>query len=95
MENVDYNIDRDMQLQKIKKELFEKLNEYKNSVKYLAADAPIEILCLPKVIEKSLLDYGCIRVYDLFDCDFTKIKGLGEVRIRHLTSCINQFLSML
>jgi len=96
LENLTNNhIDQDMQSRKIKEEVLKKFVDYQNSMKYLAADAPIEILCLPKTIEKCLTDHGCFRVYEIFDLDFTEIKGLGISHIRELTSSLNQFLAML
>ena len=82
-------------LKKIRDEVLQRFKEYKTTLNYMAADAPIEILCLPKSIEKCLIDGGHLRIYDLFDVDFTKIKGLGVARIRHLTSCLDKFFSML
>jgi hypothetical protein len=93
--NVNINFEKDMQMQKIKEEVLKKFEEYKKTMNYLAADAPIEILCLPKSIEKILLDQGFFRVYDLFDLDFVKVKGLGDVRCRQLTACLDKFFSML
>lgn len=84
----------DLDSKKIKEELLKKLEEYRKAMKLMAADAPLGILCLPKVIEKALLDHGCLRVYDLFNLDFTEVKGLGETRIRDLTSRLDQFISM-
>lgn len=85
----------DMQLENLKKELKHSFENYQKTMKYMVADAPIDILCLPKAIEQILFDNGLLRVYDLFDVDFTKIKGLGEGRIRQLTARLDQFFSML
>lgn len=82
-------------IEKLREELFQKFQDYKTTLNYMATDAPIEILCLPTSIEKALLEHGLIRIYDLFDVDFTKVKGLGVTRIRHLTTCLDQFFSML
>lgn len=95
IENVKENFEYDLEMQKLKKELFNKFEEYKKTINYMAADAPIEILCLPKKIESILLDQGFLRVYDLFNIDLIKIKGIGKTRIRDLTSCLDQFFSML
>ncbi len=95
VENVNNNLENEMQMQKIRNEVLEKFRDYKKTIHYLAADAPIEILCLPLKIEKLLLRNGYERIYDLFDVDFTKIKGFGKSRIGHLTSCLDQFFSML
>jgi hypothetical protein len=94
-ETVKENIEYNQQMKKIQEEVVRKFEEYRKTLAFMAADAPIEALCLPSTIEKALLAHGCLRIYDLLDCDFTKIKGLGEIRIRQLTSCLNQFFSML
>ena len=95
-EIIEENLDENkIKMDKIRKELLNKFNEYKMTMKFMAADAPISILCLPKGIEKILSDQGFLRIYDLFDVDFVKIKGLGETRIRYLTTCLDQFFSML
>ena len=85
----------DMQLEKLKKELKHSFENYQKTMKYMVADAPIEVLCLSKSLEKILLDNGLLRVYDLFDVDFVKIKGLGVSRIKELTTRIDEFFSML
>lgn len=85
----------DLEMEKIRKEVLKKFDDYKKTMNYMACDAPISILCLPSPLEKLLTDQGFLRIYDLFDKDFTKIKGFGAVRIRNLTTCLNQFLSML
>lgn len=92
---VNAQFERDKELQKIREEVLKKFQEYKKTIAYMAADAPIEILCLPKTIEGILLREGFLRVYDLFNCDFTKIKGFGDARIRDLTACLDKFFSML
>lgn len=78
----------------VKIKLLESYDSYKKTMLYLSCDAPIAILHLPKVIENILSDNGISRVYDLLDMDLTKIKGLGDSRVRHLTSRLNQFLAM-
>jgi len=83
-----------IEMAKITADLQRSLSNYRNTLTYLLGDAPIESLCLPKQLEKLLINDGCLRVYDLFDRDFTKIKGLGVTRIRDLTSRLNQFFSM-
>lgn len=80
--------------EEIKKELEKSLSIFQKSLKYMAADAPIGVLCLPKPIEKALSAHGCDRVYDIFNVDLTKIKGLGILRRRHLAACLDQFLSV-
>jgi hypothetical protein len=93
LENVN-SVESDLQLQKIKEEVLKKLSEYRTTLSYMASDAPISILCLPTVTENALLQHGLLRVYDLFNCDFTEVKGLGVARIRDLTTRLDQFIAM-
>ena len=92
---VKQNIEHEERMRIIREEVFKRFNDYRKTLNFMAADAPISILCLPSIIENLLLDHGCHRIYDLFDLDFTKVKGLGEVRIRHLTTCLDKFFAML
>lgn len=85
----------DVEMEKIRIEVLKKFEDYKKTMNYLVADAPISILCLPSVMEKILIDQGFLRVYDLFNVDFIKIKGFGKTRVNRLTSCLDQFFSML
>jgi|ERR1700690_22022 len=94
-EDVNKKFENEEVLKKIKEDVIKKFAEYQKTMAFMCADAPIEILCLPKQIEKILLSNGLLRVYDLFNCDFSKIKGLGEVRIRELTTQLDKFISML
>lgn len=95
LENVNTSFDSDLDMAKLKKELLVKFKEYQTTMKYLAADAPIEILCLPSSIEHILIDQGFLRVYDLFNVDFAEIKLMGPVRIKQLTTCLDKFFAML
>ena len=94
-DEVNKKLENEEVLKKIKEEVIKKFAEYQKTIAFMCADAPIEILCLSKPIEKALLSHGLLRVYDLFNCDFTKIKGLGEVRIGELTAQLDKFFSML
>lgn len=95
LEDVNIKFENDMKMQKIKDEVLKKFDEYRKTLNYMACDAPISILCLPTAIENALLAHGCCRIYDLFDLDFTKVKGLGTRRVGDLTSCLDKFFSML
>jgi hypothetical protein len=95
LSNVNVNLEQEQQMKRIREEVVKKFSEYRNTLTFMAADAPIEILNLSKPIENALRTHGCLRVYDLFNCDFTKVKGLGIKRIRDLTSCLDEFFSML
>lgn len=90
----ELNVSQDMQLQKIKEEVIKKFAEYEQSVKYMAADAPISILCLQKAVENKLIENNILRVYDLFNMDLAKIEWLSSSALRHLTTSLNQFLTM-
>lgn len=79
---------------KINKEFAESVERYHKNIYYMSADVPIEVLCLPKVIENILINEGWLRVYDLFNRDFTKIKGFGVTRIRDLTTRLDQFIAI-
>ena len=79
---------------KINEKLLECLDNYRKTLSYIAGDVPLEVLCLPKATETILRSNGVLRVYDLFDMDFTEVKGLGETRINDLTSRLHEFLSM-
>jgi hypothetical protein len=95
LENVNENFEQELKLKKLREEVLKRLTDYRKMINFMAADAPISILCLKPAIEKALLSHGCLRVYDLFDVDFTEVKGLGVTRIRDLTTCLDKFLSML
>ncbi len=94
-ENINNNFENDLDMVKLKEELRKRFHEYQTTMKFMLADAPIEVLCLNKQIEKILLDNGFLRIYDLFNIDFFKIKGLGAVRISNLTTSLDKFFSML
>ncbi len=96
VDNLDeMKLENDIKMEKVKEEVFKKLQEYKKTIAFMSADAPISILCLPSVIEKALINHGLLRVYDLFEFDFTEVEGLSSARIQRLTSSLDQFFSML
>lgn len=78
----------------IKKKLLSSLESYNKTILYLSCDAPIGVLCLPKAIETILLNNGILRVYDIFNVDLAEIKGLGDSRLRDLTTSLDKFLAM-
>ena len=75
-------------------EMKKDLEHYRKTLYYMGANVPLQVLCLPKAIEKLLLKDGCLRVYDLIDRDLTKIKGLGDRRLDLLTSRLDEFLTV-
>jgi hypothetical protein len=70
------------------------LAHYRATLHFMGGNIPIEALCLPKEIETILVREGYLRVYDLFRCDLTKIKGLGSKRLALLTSRLDEFFSI-
>ena len=94
-ENINNNFESDIEMAKLKQELKQKFEDYQTTMKFMLADAPIQILCLKPNVETILLNEGFLRIYDLFDVDLTKVKGLGIARIRDLTARLDQFFSML
>lgn len=93
--DVNVNFEHQMKLQKVREEVLKAYSNYGQIIALMAADAPIQILCLPKTIESILLKNGFNRVYDIVNMDFTKIKGFGVQRSRQLASSLDQFLAML
>lgn len=67
---------------------------YKQVLSYMGADISIQVLCLPKSVENTLVREGIVRVYDLFNRDLTEIKGLGSARLDLLASRLNEFFSV-
>ena len=92
---VKNKIEYDEHIQKLRQEILKRFAEFRCTMQYMAADGPIEVMCLPRQIEKILIENGFLRIYDLFNRDFTEIKGLGIIRIRDLTSRLDEFFSML
>lgn len=94
-ERVKENFEYEEKMRKVREQVAQKFTEYRTTLSYMAADAPIETLCLPRVIENALIAHGLMRIYDLFDCDFTEVKGIGIRRIGDLTTSLDKFFSML
>ena len=70
------------------------LDHYRQTLAYMGANVPIEVLCLPKTIELTLLKEGFSRVYDLINCNLSEIKGLGNVTLSLLTSRLDEFFTV-
>lgn len=79
---------------KINEKLKESYDQYKTNMLFLSTDIPIASLCLPKSLLGILTRNGCQRVYDIFDLDLTKIKGIGVKRRILLTSRLDEFISV-
>lgn|SRR5574338_965381 len=94
LETINNNFEKNIDMENLKRELKEKFKQYQTTIKFMAADAPIEILCLPAAIQKVLINEGFLRIYDLFDVDLIKIKGLGVIRTKQLATSLDQFFSM-
>lgn len=94
-EAVKTNFEKDEDLRRMREFVAKKLEDYRKTINYMACDAPLQILGLSSAIETALLRHGCNRVNDLFDMDFTEVKGLGPIRIKELRACLDQFFFML
>ena len=88
------NVEKSIDMNKVNEMVSKSLDSYKKTIAFMGADAPLGVLCLPRATENALIRHGCLRVYDLFDLDFTEIKGLGKTRIQGLTTCLDQFFAM-
>ncbi len=93
IENSDLIINEDVKPPN-KEDLKKDLDHYRKTLYYMGANVPIQVLCLPKVLEKSLLKEGFLRVYDLISRDLTEIKGLGKGRLDLLTSRLDEFFTV-
>jgi len=72
----------------------EDLAHYRNVLRYMEANVPLQVLCLPPAIEKALFADGCLRVYDLINRDLAKVKGIGKGRLDLLASRLDEFFSI-
>lgn len=88
------DISIDLETQKIKEEIRKKIDQYPKTLLYMALDLPVEAMCLPKSLEKILLDNGCSRVYDLVGLDLTKIELLTDLTRARITARFDQFLAV-
>lgn len=82
------------ELLEINKKLLDSLDNYRKTLSYMCADAPIGCLCLPKVVESILNDNGIVRIYDLFNADLAKIESLTAAHRLRLASSLDQFITM-
>ena len=88
-------MDSDQTQHSAKNEEYKKdLAHYRNVLQYLGANVPIACLCLPKVVERKLVDAGCLRVYDLINRDLREIKGIGKGSVDLLASRLYEFFSI-
>jgi len=94
-QDVNANFEKNMEFSKLKVEVLSRFSEYRKTVQYMAADLPISALCLPKKLEKKLLNGDFLRVFELFGLDLAKIEFLDSTDVRDLTSRLNEFLAML
>lgn len=78
----------------IKKKLLNSYKDYKKTMLYLSCDVPISALCLSKPLENLLINNGINRIYDIFDVDLAKIKGLGDIRRGELATSLEKFIPM-
>ena len=75
-------------------EFRDNLAHFRKTLCYMEANVPVQVLCLPKEVEKILLKEGFSRVYDLISKDLTKIKGIGKTRTELLASRLDEFFTV-
>ncbi len=92
MENESNNID--IKEHPSYEEFKKNLAHYRQVMAFMGGNVPIQVLCLPKIVESILIREGIERVYDLFGHDLTKIKGIGRERLDILTSRLDEFISI-
>lgn len=92
-DNTESIINPDVEAPK-KLDLEESYKQYRKTLYYMGANVPLQVLCLPKTLEKLLLKEGILRVYDLIGRNFTEIKGVGDRSNDLLTARLNEFLSV-
>jgi len=73
-----------MEMAKIKDFLLKTVDNYQNYIKKSSLDLPLECLCLSKQTLNLLRKHGFRRVFELSATDLTKIKGLGDDRLREI-----------
>lgn len=78
------------EMKRIQKNLFKQISNYKDYIRQCELDVPIEVLCLPSTILTILKRENISRVFHLTGLDFTKIKGLGDSRIRVLQTSLGK-----
>ena len=67
---------------------------YRKVLHYLEGNVPIQVLCLPKAVEKKLTAAGIIRVYDLIGRNLSEIKGLGAKSLEMIAARLDEFFSV-
>jgi hypothetical protein len=86
------DLEKDPEFSKI--DIQKELSHYREVVGYMGANAPIGVLCLPRVIENILAKNDIVRVYDLINYKLDGIKGLGVERIDLIRARCDEFFSM-
>lgn len=77
-----------------KRDLKQDFYHFRRTLEYMGANVPIQVLCLTKPLEKSLIERGFVRVYDLIDLDLAKIEGLSCRHLNMLTARLDEFFSV-
>jgi hypothetical protein len=95
IDDVEKGLDRDKLLREIREKTLQGLKEYEKVISLMACDAPLSVLCIPKIVEKTLNENGIHRVYELLHTDFIKIEALSVIQARDLTARLDQFITML
>lgn len=77
-----------------KEDVKKNLEHYRKTLSYMGANVPIQVLCLPKSLEKSLIRARLVRVYDLISCNLAEIEGIGPKSLDLLASRLDEFFSV-
>lgn len=70
------------------------LAHYRNVLDYMGANIPVAALCLPSVIENTLLRNGYERAYDLLGKKLTEIPGIGKDRAIRIATSLDEFFTV-
>lgn len=81
-------------MKKIGKEISRCISNYQQNIDFYLYDVPIQTLCLPKNINKILIDNNILRVNQLRSADLGKIKGLGDKKLGIILSRLSEFTFM-
>lgn len=93
-ESINNKLVPDIEFEQLRKEVRKSFDNYRTTMLYMMADAPIEVLCLPTRLTNVLIDQGFRRIYDLLNVDLVKIKGIGPASIKQLTARLDEFLTV-
>ncbi len=77
---------------KLAQDLDKSIKNYRQMMRLMSADAPIEVLCLSPQTQAILVRLGFLRVYDIVNRDLAKVKGIGSHRLSEINARLAEFL---